>query len=577
MVKRACGIAAGLFVYTLPLSSFAQTDAAAPQAALTTPPPPPPPPPPQVTVHTEVAPTPSAPKSPLVDFISLRVMHDKGLITDAEYRSAMADIGASVGEERAGESVNLVISKWSATLYGFVEGDFILDSTQSFNDLAGNALVQRPLTYSSPQNDLTCATPPCPTPQPGGPPVSYYGGSNARTQFSVRNTRFGLRLRAPEIAKVRASGTLEMDFLGFDQPSTEAALFNNPTFRIRLAYLKVETPIVDLLVGQYWHMFGWQPFFFPNTTQIQGLPGELYERTPQLRISHRFAFGGTSLELAAAALRPPTKDGGVPDFAGGIRFAFDRWRGTQTTGATSTGISPASIAITGDFRDFWLPEFQQYPQKTVKISTGAFAVDAFIPIIPSSHQRRGNTLSVSGELAYGGGIADMYTSLTGGVTFPTIVNNSGLANNAPWPGTVDNGMVVYDNAPGPKNASCPDGQGFLGATSCHDLHTIVWLTGIAGLQYYFPGGRVWVSGNYAHTESPNIQDFTQTAVPNPNISSYAQAAVVRKSEDWFDANVFVEPLPSVRFGFEYACFIDHYVDGVQATNHRGQVSGFFLF
>jgi hypothetical protein len=33
----------------------------------------------------------------------------------------------------------------------------------------------------------------------------------------------------------------------------------------------------------------------------------------------------------------------------------------------------------------------------------------------------------------------------------------------------------------------------------------------------------------------------------------------------------------VRIGLEYACFIDHYVDGIQATNHRGQFSGFFLF
>jgi len=52
---------------------------------------------------------------------------------------------------------------------------------------------------------------------------------------------------------------------------------------------------------------------------------------------------------------------------------------------------------------------------------------------------------------------------------------------------------------------------------------------------------------------------------------------VRQFEDFFDANVFVDPLPSVRFGAEYAYFDDRYVDGTHAVNHRVQVSGFFMF
>jgi hypothetical protein len=501
-------------------------------------------------------------KRPLVDFVSLRMMREKGIITEEEYRSAREEIGASTGDARADDATSLVVGKWSATLYGFLEGDLIFDSTQSFNDSAGNALVQRPIG----------------SPAPAGSIVSQYAGSNARVQFGVRNTRFGLRMRAPEFHRVRASGTLEMDFLGFDQPSTEAATFDNPTLRIRHAYLKLETPIVDLLIGQTWHVFGWQPAYFPSSVQIQGLPGELYERVPQVRLSHKFGGDLASLEIAGAALRPPTRDGGVPDFAGGLRFAFEKWRGVQTSGATSTVSAPASIAVTGDYRDFRLPEFSQQPTQTVELSTAAIAVDAFIPIIPRKIDHKGNALSISGEFAYGGGIADMYTGLTGGMVLPTIVNLTGSNSAGGYPGTIDPGMVEFDNGPAAA-PGCPAGLGVPGATSCHDLHAILWMTTIAGIQYYLPGvnGHIWLAANYAHTESPNIGDFTQTTAPNNLQSNYPQQASVRKSEDFVDGNIFFEPLASVRIGLEYAAFIDHYVDGVTATNHRAQVSGFFLF
>ena len=51
--------------------------------------------------------------------------------------------------------------------------------------------------------------------------------------------------------------------------------------RIRHAMFRVETPVVDVLVGQYWHLFGWQDGYHPNTTEIQGVPGTaLLARAP---------------------------------------------------------------------------------------------------------------------------------------------------------------------------------------------------------------------------------------------------------------------------------------------------------
>ena len=42
-------------------------------------------------------------------------------------------------------------------------------------------------------------------------------------------------------------------------------------------------------------------------------------------------------------------------------------------------------------------------------------------------------------------------------------------------------------------------------------------------------------------------------------------------------NLFVDPLPSVRVGAEFANFMDTYVDGQHAINYRGQLSGFYIF
>ncbi|MGB8298155.1 MAG: hypothetical protein WCG85_22265, partial [Polyangia bacterium] len=172
-----------------------------------------------------------------------------------------------------------VSTKFDATFYGFIELDSIYDSTQSFTDLAGGSSIQRPGTY---------------------------GNSNGRTTFAVRNSRLGFKLTGPETENLKTSGIFEMDFLG-NQPQSspvvvapqsgggstgikaastgaptvsEASYFTSPTFRIRHAALKLATPIVDILAGQYWSLFGWQSMFHPNTVEIQGVPGQIYARTP---------------------------------------------------------------------------------------------------------------------------------------------------------------------------------------------------------------------------------------------------------------------------------------------------------
>lgn len=519
----------------------ADAPAAPPSTATPTPP----------STATPTPPAAATPSSGPVELTTLRLLRDKGVITGAEYASAMADMAPSTGS-RAGDAVSLVMGRWSATLYGFAETDVINDSTQSFNDGAGNAQVVRPN---------------------GVPPVpanlqNTYAGNHGRTQMSLRNSRLGLRFRAPEVHSVRVSGTVETDFLGYD-PSpnaaagvTESSFFSSPTLRIRHAFVKLETPVVDLLLGQYWDLFGWQGLYQPNSVQIQGLPGQLYARDAQIRLSRTFTSSSATFEAAIAARRPPSRDSQMPEAQGGLRLALPGWTGVMTQGATATAVMPASIAVTGDFRQFTVPEFSGTPTRSVSLSTEAIAVDAFIPVIPAKREDEGNALSLTGEFVTGSGMNDLYTGLTGGLTFPTFIDPNQQINPAPvYPQDVDNGMVTY----------ALDGS----------LHAIQWTTFLVGLQYSLPGlgGHVWVSGNFSRSQSNNIDQFTRsssTAV-NTSTSYFPSNATVRKAEDFFDVNVFWQAVPGVRFGFEYANFNDQYVDGVHAINNRFQGSGFFIF
>lgn len=456
-----------------------------------------------------------------VELTTLDLMRQKGIITQDEYDGAVRDLGDSVGAQ-SGAAPTLLLGRWSTTFYGFVEADHIYDSTQSFNDIAGNGQVARGDTYA---------------------------GTHGRFMFGVRNSRIGFRLRAPEYHHVRASAVLEMDFLGNQPPNaSEAAFFTNPGFRVRHMNLKLETPIVDLLVGQSWQLFGWQPIFQPNTVEIQGVPGEVYSRTPQIRLAKTIKTRPVTVEVAAAIMRPPQRDSGYPEGQVGARLAVNRWTGLTTSGSTGTSIQPLSVAVTADFRRFALPELSASPKDSVDSNLGwGVAADALIPILPARPGKKGNALTLTGEYAWGLGTADLYSGVgAAGTAFPALPNPT-MATPAPtYAPNVDPGLVVYS----------PDGA----------LHLLQWQSYIVGAQYYLPGlgGRGWVSASYSHMESNNAR-------------LHGAANRARLAEDWFDVNLFADVTPAVRVGLEYAYFRDHYADGATPVNQRVQLSAFYLF
>jgi hypothetical protein len=517
------------------------------------------------------APSPAPPPPPAApaasgdtrfDLSTLRSLRERGVITQAEYDTAVKDMNETTGADVAGEAPTFVVGKFSTTFYGQMKTDLLYDSTQSFTDLAGNTQVQRPA--GSP------VAPPA-FPYPSNTPSTTnvnYAGQHPQLQASDRDTRFGFHLRAPEVNGVRVSGLLELDLFGLGTTSipsgdSQSQYFSSAVPRVRHAYFRVETPVVDLLVGQYWHLFGWQNVYHPGSVQAQGLVGELYSRDVQVRLSKAIRTEPVTFEIALAALRPPQSGSAVPQLEGGLRLAANKWRGTMTNGATGTSLQPASIAVTGNYRDVVLPQLSLAPTQTVNLAMESVAVDGYIPVIPATKTRRANSLSVQGELVYGSGISDLYTGLTGGILFPYLANTSGQNPQPVYAPNIDNGMVAFDL------------QG--------NLHAIQWTSIVGGLQYYLPAGdgRVFVVANYAHMQSNNTSQFAvdyNNTSPDTTVNHQQSATSgTRKSIDFFDASLFVDAWTGVRFGVEGAYYMDHYLDGVQANNVRVDVGGMFIF
>jgi hypothetical protein len=467
-----------------------------------------------------------------MELTTLKLLLDKGVISKAEYESAINDVTDSTGT-KAGDTSTVVMGKWAASLYGFVEADSIYDSTQSFTESAGNGLVAQP---------------------------SAAGQNNGRVQFGARNSRIGFRLKAPEVGGIRTSAVAEMDFLG-NQPtlvagggtgtSSEAQYYTNPAFRARHLYVKMETDVVDFLFGQYWNLYGWQSIYHPASVEIQGLPGQIYSRTPQIRISKTIKSDDFIFEAAVAAMRPVQRDSAIPNGQAGIRFGLPGWSGVMTNGSTGTSIQPLSIAITGDARSVRLPNYFKTPSDpfggTQRLGTSV-AVDALIPIIPAK-KRQGNALTLNAELATGYGNADMYTGLTGGA--PALMYGATTGAKpaaAATPVAIDPGIAIYDTA--------------------GNVHMIGWTSYLVGVQYTLPGldGKYWLALNYSHLASSNLSNF----VPG--------AAKVLDQRDFYDANLFADMGAAVRLGLEYAMFDDLYANSdTHARNNRVQFSAFYIF
>jgi len=480
-------IAAALAVATLAPAARAQEPAPpAPPAESPAPPPPAAPPaplPPSADVPPPVLPAVPAPATPAP--------------------GANPPTGSWFDRPPLTLSLGAGTQKWSVTFYGFVEADYIADSTRSYNDYIGSALVARSDTYA---------------------------GSVGRTQFSMRNTRLGFAFQAPQIGSLKPSALIEGDFFGNQTPpptGNETTYYDSPLFRIRHAYLKLDGGFVDLLAGQTYDVFGWQNYFFPASVEFLGLPNMVFSRNTQLRLSRTLgADGPVSVDIAVSAERPVQRDSQVPDFEGGVRLGINGWKGITTPGNVRTVAAPASIGVSGIVRQFKVDAYAPPPpQRSNALSGWGVSIDALLPIIPASDANdRKNRLTLTGSFVIGTGIADLLTT-GGGATFPTLPNSMQQSPPPVYNPDIDNGLVTFTL----------DGV----------AHTINWYAYRAGLQYYLPvlDGRILFAANYTYSHSNNMAQL----YPAGGAETGLLGTIVNTSI-YADGNLFFDATPSIRFG-----------------------------
>jgi hypothetical protein len=408
-----------------------------------------------------------------------------------------------------------VLNRWSAVIYGFAELDTIHDSVQGPNDLMGNAALPRSGSYAA---------------------------MHDQTTFSVRNSRLGLKVGAPDLGPIRASAVAEMDFFGNQPTVSEAAFFNNPTFRIRHFYFRVETPVVDVTVGQTWDLFGWQAYFVPASVNLQGLPGQVYGRTAQVRVSKTLELSqDVNLELALAALRPPQRAGGLPDGQAGVKLNLPWRKAYRTLGGATSALDAMALGISGAVRRFAVPAFEPNAKTDVTTTGWGVSVDLLLPIIAASSTSHDNALTFTGSFVRGEGIADQYTGL-GGPPFPNIPGTPPTPYTAP----IDPGLVGFDAA--------------------GNLQAVSYQTFIVGLQYWLPGSTgLSVAANYSH-----LQSFNAATLANGN-----KNVVVR--QQYASGALFWDVARPIRVGLEYAWLEQHFTDGGPSVDRRVQLSGWYVF
>jgi hypothetical protein len=179
--------------------------------------------------------------------------------------------------------------KFSIDVYGFVRNDFYYESRRSMTAAAGLFhLIPLDQNLNVLNEDL-----------------------NAIPSSKMLSTasRFGLKVKGPDVWGAAASARIEGDFDGFTSGHT-----GNTVFRIRQAWTKLSWEKVDLLAGQAWHpMFG---DVFPSVLSLAtGSPFQPFNRSPQIRVDYKMKdFKAYLSGLYQLQYLSPGPSGSSPDY-----------------------------------------------------------------------------------------------------------------------------------------------------------------------------------------------------------------------------------------------------------------------
>ena len=486
------------------------------------------------------------------DHRALRLLLDKGIITQQEYDQAFEEEQRAKAEEelRVKQATAITKNGLQVKLGGFAEIDFIGDSTRSYEEIIGNRPVLRSNTL---------------------------GGANSLFQTSPRNSRITLDVRAPERDGIKSRFYGSIDFLG-NEPAigspgvSNLTLRTSPDARIFQMYFQVESPAVDVKIGQDWSRFGFMSDYSRGQVSVAATPANMFNRWIQASISKRLRVTDTlSLTPVFSVERPPQPDANLPSFVAGVQVAY-RGLLAPYTGSSTGDISlkPLSLQLSGVGRRLEAnaggPTNPSGSQPNLSGQTyvpgWGLSSSLFIPVLPSRDGEIGHTAHVVMEGVTGAGISDMFNGLSWGVCNPVCgssTSNSGFGGAAFGQTNIDAGLAAVSSQTGKFEA--------IRSTSM-----------MVHATYYLPDqGKTWVGGGYGTIYSSNAGEMTCTVTAAFCGAALRTAQSIYIRDSTYYAYVFHDFTQEIRAALMTNWVRTTYADGANAENHRIQLSFFWRF
>ena len=199
--------------------------------------------------------------------------------------------------------------KFSIDIYGFVRNDFYYESRRSLAVASGSFhLIPLDKKLNELNEDLNTIP---------------------SSRLLSTASRFGLKIKGPDVWGANVSARIEGDFDGFSSSHT-----SNTMLRIRQAWVKLTWEKVDLLAGQAWHpMFG---DVYPSVLSLAtGSPFQPFNRSPQVRVDYKMnafkAYFSALYQMQYLSTGPLgsspdyLRDGILPELYLGFDYAKNGW------------------------------------------------------------------------------------------------------------------------------------------------------------------------------------------------------------------------------------------------------------
>jgi hypothetical protein len=488
------------------------------------------------------------------DHRTLRLLLDKSIITQQEYDQAVQEEERE--KQREQQTTAITKNGLEIDLGGFAEIDFFGDSTRSFQEIIGNRPVLRSNTV---------------------------GGANSQFNTSPRSSRISFDVQAPERNGIKSRYFAAIDFLG-NQPAigtsgvSEFSSLTSPTPRIFQMYFLVETPAVDVKIGQDWSRFGFMSQYSRGQVSVAATPANMFNRWIQASVSKQLRLTDTlSLTPVFSVERPPQADATLPSFVAGAQVAYHGLQAPYTGSSTGEiSLKPLSLQVSGVGRRLEAnsggPTNASGGQPNLSSQTyvtgWGISSSVFIPVLPSRDGEMSNTAHVVMEGVTGAGIADFFNGLSWGVCSPVCgtTTNSGFGGPVFGQTNIDGGLAAVSSQTGKFEAI---------RTTSMMVHST----------YYLPDdGKTWVGGGYGTIYSSNASQMTCTGTGGtPALQAASCGGAVRTSQSIYTrdstyyAYVFHDFTPEIRAALMTNWVRTTYADGANAENHRIQLSFFWRF